>query len=71
MQELAVTTNAPRDMVDITDPVQQFVDQSGVADGICFLFVPHTTCALTLNENWDPHVSHDIQWSLETRTAPA
>jgi secondary thiamine-phosphate synthase enzyme len=71
MQELTVTTSAPREMVDISEAVQRAVDQSGLVDGICYLFVPHTTCALTLNENWDPHVPQDIQWTLDTRTAPA
>jgi secondary thiamine-phosphate synthase enzyme len=67
---LSVSTQAVRQFVDITDSVQSAVHRSGVAEGVCFLFLPHTTAALTLNENWDPAVPSDILHTLGTRTAP-
>ena len=47
-------------MVDITRMVQDAVRESGVTDGICTVFVPHTTAAVTINENADPDVVRDF-----------
>ncbi len=57
--------------MDITDSVQAEVTDSGLRNGICFLFLSHTTAGLTLNENWDPCVSADILLTLDRQTAPA
>jgi secondary thiamine-phosphate synthase enzyme len=57
---LGVSTQAHRDFVDITAPVADLVRQSGVADGMCLIFSPHTTAAITLNENADPAVVADL-----------
>jgi secondary thiamine-phosphate synthase enzyme len=70
IQTIQVSTRAVRQFVDITERIQSAVDQSGVREGICFAFLPHTTAALTLNENWDPAVPSDILHTLSTRTAP-
>jgi secondary thiamine-phosphate synthase enzyme len=67
---LAVSTRASQQFVDITAQVQSRIEQSGVKNGVCFLFLPHTTAALTLNENWDPAVPADILHTLEHQTAP-
>jgi len=48
------------EFVDITSMVQQAVDSTGVAEGICCLFNPHTTAGLTINEGCDPAVQHDL-----------
>lgn len=55
-----VRTNAGTEMVDITSMVQIEVAKSGVTDGICVVFVPHTTAAVTINEGADPDVCRDI-----------
>jgi len=47
-------------MIDITARIQQQVTDSQVVDGLCVVFVPHTTAAVTINENSDPAVSRDI-----------
>ena len=60
MVQLDVETHAHRTMVDITSKVQQVVAGSGVQEGLCVLFVPHTTAGLSLNENWDPDVRSDL-----------
>ncbi len=52
-------------MVDITDQVNRAVAQSHVERGLCNLFVPHTTCAVIVSENWDPDVTTDMISHLE------
>jgi secondary thiamine-phosphate synthase enzyme len=63
--ELEVRTHAHRELQDITQLVQQVVKEKGVEEGVCHLFVPHTTAGLTLNENWDPDVQRDLLRALE------
>ncbi|MBN1285712.1 MAG: YjbQ family protein [Anaerolineae bacterium] len=60
MLTLKIRTNAKTELLDITGEVEQAVADLGVGDGVCLLFVPHTTAGLTLNENWDPSVRNDI-----------
>jgi secondary thiamine-phosphate synthase enzyme len=55
-----VETHARVEFKDITDLVQKVVSESGVQDGTCFLFVPHTTAALLINENDDPGLQRDL-----------
>ncbi len=64
MEKLSVKTNSRVDLIDITDRVQAVVSKSKVKDGICFVFCPHTTAGLTINENADPSVRQDIIDSL-------
>ena len=59
-----VETQAHRQFVDITDRVQAMVQTSGVREGHCVLFVPHTTAGLTINENDDPDVPRDMLTGL-------
>jgi secondary thiamine-phosphate synthase enzyme len=58
--KLDITTNAHTEMKDITRLIQKAVTDSGVKDGICTVFVPHTTAAVTINENADPDVVRDF-----------
>ena len=55
-----VNTTAHTQMVDITDMIRKAVADSGVMEGICTVFVPHTTAAVTINENADPDVVRDF-----------
>jgi secondary thiamine-phosphate synthase enzyme len=57
---LSVRTNSRIEMVDITRKIQELVRGSGVAEGVCHVFVAHTTAGLTINENADPNVQSDI-----------
>jgi len=61
MQTLSVRTNRRTQLVDVTAQVQKVVASSGVVTGVCFLYVPHTTAAITLNECTDPGVARDIE----------
>jgi secondary thiamine-phosphate synthase enzyme len=60
LRDLIVPTAKERDFVDITARVQSLVQASGLSDGICVVFSPHTTAAITLNENADPDVVADL-----------
>jgi secondary thiamine-phosphate synthase enzyme len=57
---LTVKTHSRTEMIDITDDVQAALRESGVRDGFCMVFVPHTTAAVTINENADPTVKDDM-----------
>ena len=52
-------------MIDITSQVRSVVSQSGIANGDAIVYCPHTTAAITINENADPSVGHDILLTLE------
>jgi secondary thiamine-phosphate synthase enzyme len=57
---LTVKTHSRTEMIDITDDVQAALRENGVRDGFCMVFVPHTTAAVTINENADPTVKDDM-----------
>lgn len=59
MKTLSVATHARDEMVDVTDRVREAVAELGVEAGVCLVFSPHTTCAVTVNEGWDPDVQAD------------
>lgn len=65
MQSLTVKSRYSTDLVDITREVEGVVKRSGVERGICYIFVPHTTAGVVLNENADPSVRKDIINALE------
>jgi secondary thiamine-phosphate synthase enzyme len=52
------------EFIDVTGMVQETVKEAGVQDSICYLYVPHTTAGITINEGADPSVQHDIQNTL-------
>ena len=60
IKKLPVPTHHRTEILDITAEIQKIVQESGVKEGLCTLFVPHTTAALTINENDDPTVKEDI-----------
>lgn len=65
METLSVRTERHAQFVDITDRVQEAVRKSEVQSGVARIFVPHTTAGLTINENADPDVVHDILADLD------
>lgn len=64
-----VKSRARTEFIDITEKVQDAVKEAGIVNGVCHLYVPHTTAAITINEGADPSVQRDIQ-ALLTRLVP-
>ncbi|MDF9406918.1 secondary thiamine-phosphate synthase enzyme YjbQ [Pelotomaculum isophthalicicum JI] len=60
IQSIEVYSKERTQMVDITAKVEQIIKGIGIKEGICYLYTPHTTAGLTINENADPTVTADI-----------
>jgi secondary thiamine-phosphate synthase enzyme len=65
LYEFTLRTSGRTELVDITSQVESVVAQSGVKNGICVIYVPHTTAGVIINENADPSVKTDIKNHLE------
>lgn len=61
---LSVKSKTRTELIDITSQIQKAVRSSSVSEGICMLYVPHTTAAITINESADPWVASDIMMVL-------
>ena len=68
--EISIKSRSRNEFINITSEVQNAVDKSGIKDGVCYVFVPHTTAGVTINEAADPDVVADIQQELN-KIAPA
>lgn len=64
LSQITVRTNSRTEFIDITHEIQRLVKESQLTEGLCQIFVPHTTAAVTINENADPSVTKDIQMEL-------
>ena len=62
---ITIKTATKTQFIDITAQINEKIRNQGITDGLCFLFVPHTTAAITINESADPSVSADIQMMLD------
>jgi secondary thiamine-phosphate synthase enzyme len=60
IRQLRVQSKSKTELVDITQGVQRLVTESGVRSGVCYIYVPHTTSGITINETTDPNVGRDI-----------
>jgi secondary thiamine-phosphate synthase enzyme len=69
MDSFEIQTQDRNQFVDITARVRQVVRRNGIRQGACIVYCPHTTAAITINENADPDVVHDMMLWLE-RTVP-
>ena len=65
METLTIQTTEHAQLVDVTDRIQALLSESGVVSGLATIHVPHTTAAVTINENADPTVVDDILADLE------
>src|SRR5260370_36372636 len=65
MIEFEIATEKQAQLIDVTTQVNDAVSRSGVNDGMCNVFVPHTTAAVIISENADPDVTHDLLRHLE------
>ncbi|MGI8734175.1 MAG: secondary thiamine-phosphate synthase enzyme YjbQ [Pyrinomonadaceae bacterium] len=66
MYTIKVRSQEREELVEFTDQVQEKLDESGSAEGVCVLYVQHTTAGLTINENADPDVPRDMLHALRT-----
>lgn len=69
MDVIEISSGKHRQLIDVTSYIQESVNASGVTDGVCHIFVPHTTAGVILNENADPSVGQDLLEALE-KTIP-
>lgn len=65
MTSLTIITQTQCEMIDITGRIAERVRESGIREGFCQIFIPHTTAAVTINENADPDVPRDILMALD------
>ncbi len=65
ISKVDIKTHSRVEFQDITRTVREIVGESGVASGICYIFVPHTTAGVTVNEHADPSVVEDIIEQLD------
>ena len=61
---LSVKTRERTELIDITSDINQLIQKSGTDQGLCMIYVPHTTAAVTINESADPSVKSDILMTL-------
>jgi secondary thiamine-phosphate synthase enzyme len=71
LKRLTVRTSSRTQFVDITSEIVKFIEESKVRNGICVVFVPHTTAGITINENADPSVRQDIMNTLNKLVPPS
>jgi secondary thiamine-phosphate synthase enzyme len=60
IETLSVSTSRQTELVDITPQVSRVVAEAAITEGTCLVYVPHTTAAVTINENADPSVKRDV-----------
>ena len=60
-QKTLEINTSPKSFLDITNDVQAFVSESGLANGVCSLFIKHTSASLVIQENYDPSVRQDFE----------
>jgi secondary thiamine-phosphate synthase enzyme len=65
MKEISLQTHSRVEMIDITAAVQKAIREEKIEKGICLVYTPHTTAAITINENADPDVPRDILAALD------
>lgn len=63
--ERVVQTRQDTEFVDLTGLAARIVEESGIRDGLCVVYVPHTTAGITINENTDPDVLRDLRSALD------
>lgn len=64
IKNINIKTKTRTEFVDITPEIQKFVEEGGITSGLCYIYVPHTTAGITINEGADPSVVKDIQKTL-------
>lgn len=70
MDIIEVKTTKRTQLVDISEDIQKLITKKKILNGVCFIFVPHTTCGILINENYDPAVRADIENTLNKIAPP-
>ena len=70
IKEYSVSTNKKSEFINIDEIIKEAVSESGISEGLCLVFIPHTTAAVTINENADPDVRRDIDMHM-SKLVPA
>jgi len=65
LRTLTIKTNKKQEIIDITEKVKSIVSESGVKEGFCIIFTPHSTAGIIINENYDKNLCYDILDKLE------
>jgi len=65
IKKISVRTSKHEQLIDITSEIREFVRNSNISEGKVTIFIPHTTAAVTINENADPDVQHDLILALK------
>jgi secondary thiamine-phosphate synthase enzyme len=65
VKKFNIQTKSRTAFIDITRNVSKIIKENNVTSGICYIFIPHTTASVTINENADPDVVYDIKKALE------
>lgn len=65
MRKIEVKTRTKEELIDITSRVKEEVSHSSIKNGICHVYIPHTTAGVTINENADPSVKEDILMTMK------
>ncbi len=60
MERININSSKRNELIDITAKISRLVEKSGIQNGLCFLYVPHTTAGITINESADPAVKNDL-----------
>lgn len=60
VESISVRSRTSEELIDITDLIRSCIGRNGVIDGVCLIYTPHTTAAVTINENADPAVRKDL-----------
>jgi secondary thiamine-phosphate synthase enzyme len=60
MKTFTIQTHSREELIDITPQVKEAIDAAGATNGICHIYIPHTTAGVTINENADPSVKTDL-----------
>ncbi len=64
LKEFSIRTNQQVEFVKLTSQVQKLLDENGIQEGICHIYIPHTTAGITINEGADPDVVRDMTMEL-------
>lgn len=64
-KKIEIQTRNKVDLIDITDRIQDAIREKQISEGVCFVYCPHTTAGIVLNENWDADVEKDLAMVLK------